>query len=209
MKVSIPRLLSVPCLAAAVLLQAACSLGGPGRPSHFYALAPRAAQSAQAPPASELPAAGIGPIGLPELYQRPQIVSRPDENRVELAEFDRWGGALREEIQQVMLQNLMARLHSPNLQPWPWQRREAPPLQVRVQFFRFDGAPGQKAYLSGIWELRDARADCRLEGHRFEISRQPDGPGYPAYVGALSEALDVLSGEIAERLALAEPGCRS
>ena len=38
---------------------------------------------------------GIGPIKIPERLDRPGIVTRSSLNRLEIAEFDRWGGSLQ------------------------------------------------------------------------------------------------------------------
>ncbi len=188
------------------LLLAACSLGGPSRPAHFYALSVNTAGPAEA--AAPSPMIGVGPVSLPEIYDRPQIVTRPDANRVELAEYDRWSGSLGEDLQRVLVQNLAGRLNNDNIVGWPWQRQATPVLQVAVQFFRFDGDVGKQAYLAGVWQLFNVAAGCRLEVHRFAVTRAPDGPGYAAYVGALSLALAQLSDEIAGRLAGAGPGCQ-
>mgnify|MGYP000004657022 CR=1 FL=1 len=39
-------------------------------------------------------ALSIGPVDLPRYLDRPQIVSREGDNRLEVDEFNRWGGAL-------------------------------------------------------------------------------------------------------------------
>lgn len=189
------------------VLLSGCSLGGPTRPAQFYAL------SAETGPASTPGAearsliVGVGPVTLPEMFDRPQIVTRPDANRVELAEYDRWGSNLAEDVQRVLVQNLVTRLNSDTIFVWPAQRRESPTFQVTVHFFRFDGETGKQAYLAGVWELLDGVAGCRIEVHRFAVTRVPDGPGYAAYVGALSQAVAQLADEIAGRLRTAHPGC--
>jgi hypothetical protein len=184
----------------------ACSLGGPSKPAHFYALsAAQGASPGAGPPAYGV---GIGPVSLPEMYDRPQIVTRPDANQVELAEYDRWSGSLGKDVTRVLMQNLISRLNDDTIVTWPWQRHEAPALQVAVRFFRFDGVPGGEVHLTGVWQLLDASEDCRLAVHRFNISRQTDGPAYADYVRALSLGLAQLSDAIAERLAVAVPGCR-
>jgi uncharacterized lipoprotein YmbA len=199
----------LPLLIVVVVLQSACSLGGPSQPSRFYALSVHAGQPLTT--GSALPGSGIGvgPVSLPELYERPQLVTRPADNLVELAEFERWGGNLAEDVKRVLVQDLIGRLGSDNILVWPWQRQETPALQVAVQFFRFDGEPGEQARLSGLWQLFDAVEGCRLEVHRFDISRVPGEPGYTGYVGALSLALAQLSQDIAGRLAVVRPGCHS
>jgi hypothetical protein len=199
----------LPVLILVALLQTACSLGGPTQPARFYALSVHTGQPLTAGTALPADGIGVGPVSLPELYERPQLVTRPADNRVELAEFERWGGNLGEDVKRVLVQDLIGRLGSENILVWPWPRQQTPALQVAVQFFRFDGEPGEQARLSGLWQLFDGVEGCRLEVHRFDISRVPDQPDYSGYVGALSLALAQLSEDIAGRLAVVRPGCRA
>jgi len=186
----------------------ACSLGGASKPVQYYVLSPQAGKPVTLPPGRQLPAMGVGPVSMPELYDRPQIVIRPDANRVELSEYDRWGSTLRLDVQHVLKENLIDRLGHDAVFGWPWQRDDRPVLQVTVQFSRFDGEPGKQAYLSGAWQLLDTRDGCRLEVRRFDITQATDGAGYAAFVAALSQAVAQLSQEIAGRVALAVPGCQ-
>ena len=41
---------------------------------------------------------GIGPLKFPKILDRPQIVTRPAPGRLSLAEFQRWGGFLRDDF---------------------------------------------------------------------------------------------------------------
>ena len=102
------------------LLVAGC-IGSATRPSTFYVLstdsaAPVAGRESPAPPLS----LGLGPVELPDVLDRPQIVTRPDSNRVDLAEYDRWGGDLGEDLSRVLAQNLMARLNTDAVLLYPW-----------------------------------------------------------------------------------------
>ena len=197
------RKLSLLILAAA-LTQVACSLGGPTRPASFYALSP---QPGTPVPGAASRAVAVGPIDLPELYDRPQIVTRPDDNRLDLSEYERWGGSLGEDLQRVLIQNLISRLNTDTVFAAPWQREDAPAFQVSVRFFRFDGEPDSQAHLSGIWQLLDARHGCRLAIRRFDIRQDTGGVGYDRFVAALSLGLARLSQDIAGVVATARPGC--
>jgi uncharacterized lipoprotein YmbA len=190
------------------LTLAACSFGGPSKPVQYYTLSPQPGEAVALQPGGQLPLIGVGPVTLPELFDRPQIVTRPDAYRVDMAEYDRWGSSLASDVPRVLKQNLMSRLNDDNIVDWPWQRHESPVLQVIVQFYRFDGESGKQANLSGTWQLLDAEGGCRLEAHQFDLMQAADGPGYAEFVAALSHGLAQLSQEIAEHLAVAVPGCR-
>jgi uncharacterized protein len=194
-------------LLATVSTLAACSFGGPSKPVQYYTLSPQPGEVVKLKPGVQLPLTGVGPVTLPELFDRPQIVTRPDANRVDMAEYDRWGSSLAADVPRVLKQDLLSRLNDGNIVDWPWQRHELPVFQVTVQFYRFDGETGKQVYLSGIWQLLDAQGGCRLEAHRFDLTQATRGPGYAEFASALSLGLARLSQEIAEHLAVAAPGC--
>jgi uncharacterized lipoprotein YmbA len=195
---------------AVVVLQAGCSIGKPSRPADFYVLSTEPAQpvSGRQDPAGPL-LLGLGPLSLSDVFDRPQIVTRPDPNQVQLAEFDRWAGDLKKNLEQVLAENLMSRLNTDSVVAFPWSSRSEPDFQIAVHFFRLDGDVGQLARIEGVWRLLDGEKGCELAARRFKFEQQPAGSGYAEFVSAMSHALARLSQEIAEQVAAAEPGCRS
>jgi uncharacterized lipoprotein YmbA len=195
-------------LVVLVLLQTACSLGAPSKPSRFYVLSAAGASSATTSGSTDVGlSVAVGPVTLPDVLNRPQIVTRADSNRIELAEFDRWGGDLNQDLTRVLTQNLIGQLNTGNVATYPWQGSGRPAYQVAVSFFHFDGELGKRAYLSGIWQLLDGRDGCQLAVHRFDIAETPSAGDYAAFVQALSEGVHQLSQEIAGGIAAAKPGC--
>lgn len=189
-----------------LLLLAGC-MGKPTRPAEFYVLSsypgtPVSGTSAEAPLSL-----GLGPLTLPEIYDRPQIVTRGEANQIVLAEFDRWGGDLNKDLGRALARNLMTRLNTDSIVPYPWSSRYAPDFQVTVRVFRFDGVPGENAVFEGIWRVLDAAKGCELAADRFTITEEAGGPGYPALVNAMSRAVATLSQSIAEKVAVTQPGC--
>ncbi len=189
------------------LLLSGC-IGTPTRPSNFYVLstdsaAPVAGRESPAPPLS----LGLGPVELPDVLDRPQIVTRPDPNRVDLAEFDRWGGDLRKELSRALAQNLMERLNTDAVLLYPWSSSRRPDFEVSIQFFRFDGELGKLAELAGVWRLSDTRRDCEPVSRRFRIVETPASSGYAGLVSAISRGVAKLSEEIAAAVAAAGAGC--
>ena len=63
----------------------------------------------------------VASVRLPQYLERPQIVTRSGDNRLQLAEFDQWGGNLYQDMTRVLAQNL-ARLdrgdHARPLETW-------------------------------------------------------------------------------------------
>jgi len=192
-----------------VLAQAGCSIGGASRPAEFYVLnvepgTPVSGRTAAAGPLT----VGLGPVTLPDIFDRPQIVTRPEPNRLDMAEFDRWGGDLNRDLSRVLAQNLMSRLNTDSILPHPWSSRDTPDFQVAVQVFRFDGELGKVARFEGVWRLMDGAKGCELATHRFSFTESPAGSGYQEFVSAMSRAVARLSQEIAEQIGRARPGCQ-
>jgi len=74
------------------------NLGG----TRFYSLS-------SLPPATATNATlriGVGPLQIPRLLNRPQIISRKNSNEINMAELHQWGGSYEEELMQVMTDNL-------------------------------------------------------------------------------------------------------
>jgi len=189
------------------LLIAGC-IGSPTRPSTFYVLnadsaAPVAGRESPAPPLS----LGLGPVELPDVLDRPQIVTRPDPNRIDLAEYDRWGGDLGKDLSRVLAQNLMGRLNTDAVLLYPWSSSRRPDYELSIQFFRFDGELDKLAELEGVWRLDDTRGGCEPVSRRFRIAESPPASGYAGLVAAISRGVARLSDEVAAAVAAAAAGC--
>ena len=189
-----------------VLLLAGC-IGNPSKPAEFYVLNTDPGTPVNAALVQDAVSVGLGPLVLPEIYDRPQIVTRGDDNRITLSEFDRWGGDLDKELARALAGNLMTRLNTDRIVPFPWSRRYDPDFQVTVRLFRFDGVPGNSVNLEGIWRVLDASKGCELAADRFSIVEETDGAGYPALVSAMSRTVAALSQAIAEQIAVTQTGC--
>ncbi len=185
----------------------ACSLGGQSKPARFYELSPIAGAASVGTVGNGNLSVGIGPLQLPDILDRPQIVTREDAYRLALAEFDRWGGDLERNLLRVLSQNMMQRLGTNKVVTYPWQRRDTPDFQVSIRFFRFDGALGEEATLTGAWRIISDQQECPLTVQRFAISKAPSDDGYAALVDALSRGVADLSQSIADKLAASGRGC--
>jgi uncharacterized lipoprotein YmbA len=182
---------------AALLLCAGCvELGGRTPDSRFYLLVPRAE-------VRELPGdlgVGLGPVRTPAYLERPQIVTRSGEQRLELAAFDRWGEPLGESVARVMAINLSRMLGTERVQRHPWRDSRAVELEVELDLLRFDGRWGESVTLEVLYRLR--RADASLE-RLAHIEEPLAGRDYAELAQAMSRALATLARQIADSAAAA------
>jgi uncharacterized lipoprotein YmbA len=192
----------------ALTLGLAACMGSPTRPAQFYLLSPEPGQPVPTRAAATAPLSiGLGPVTLPEIYDRPQIVTRTDTNRINLAEFDRWGGDLNKDLTRTLAHNLMSRLNTDSVALYPWPGRHKPDFQVSIRFFRLDGELDSAVMLDGVWQILDGSRGCELAARHFQYQQDTSGPGYAELVAAISRGVARLSQEIAEQIAASETGC--
>ncbi len=188
-----------------VLMLAGC-FGGATKPSSFYVLS--VTETGALPGAADRNLAlGLGPVALPTMVDRPQMVTRPDANRLELSEFHRWGSDLNRDLTAVMAQNLMNLLATDHVPLHPWRTLRKPELEVAIRFFRLDGTLGGSAQIHGVWSITDSKAACELKSSRFQIEEPAAGQDHGALVAAMSKGIGRLSREIATAALSARQGC--
>jgi uncharacterized lipoprotein YmbA len=180
------------------LLLAGC---GGTQPVQFYTLSSLNGTQKPSPDLSvgKEVAIGVGPVELPELLNKPQIVTRTGSHKLHVDEFHRWGSPLDEDFTSVLAENLSTLLGTDRVATFPWGGHFQPTYRVVMNVQRFDGQPGGYVTLSATWTVlgRDA---YELATIRSVIEEQASGGGYESLVSAKSNALSILSREIAEEI---------
>ena len=190
------RSLTAITLSALIALAAGCASSPP---THFYTLA---ATAQPAGVASTL-AVAVGPVTLPAVVDRPQIVVSAGPNELRLDELNRWASPLQDNVARVVADNLAARLGTPRVHLFA-QSSSAAQYRVLIDVQRFASMPGESAQLDALWSVRRLR-DGATQSGRVQRSEAVTGKGYDALAAAHSRALDALSGDLADALrALAE-----
>lgn len=192
----VPWQFLIACLLPAVL--SGCL--GAGRPTEFYALTPLAPPAA-VPAGAPSAVVAVLPAVVPAAIDRPQIVTRTGENQLALAEFNRWGGSLKEEVSRVLVENLGALLAERRVKVMSDRLALEPACVVAVSVNRFDGRLGERVWLNADWTLRDPRQKKTLAMKSSALQESVTGPGYAELVAAQSRALAALSRDIAAELA--------
>lgn len=143
---------------------------------------------------------GIGPVRLPELLDRPQIVIRTGSNRLQLAEGRRWAESLSENITRVLRENLAARLATERIVYYPWSRAAAVDYQIVIEILRFEGEGYNEAHLEAIWSIQGRNGKILLPQRRVKYRVESATPDFEGLVQALSGTLSQLCREIAHQL---------
>lgn len=120
-----------------LLLAAVVLAGCASEPrTNFYTLVPAAvpAQAAAKAPYS----VAIGPVGVPDSLDRPQMVLRSGANQVTISEFERWAGPLKNEIALAVAENLKVQLGGASVFAYPQGTGADVTVSVDVQRFDSD-----------------------------------------------------------------------
>ena len=196
MKKAIPCKILISGMTIMTLLLAGC---GTSPPAKFYTLTPVVVQKPEEKVvhAEKNMPVGIGPIEIPDYLDRPEIVTRAEQNQLILSEFNLWGGTLKADINRVLLENISSFLAGDEIPIITWKATMTETHRVPVVIARFDGSPNGSITLKARWSLLDK------EGKAFEYFRETNitipvnGGSYGSVVTAMSEALGELSKEIA------------
>jgi len=168
-------------------------------PVEFYTLTPLTGMPEAGKVAGlEEIAVGVGPLQMPKIIDRPQIVSRIGSNQINVDEFHRWAGSVYEDFLRVVAMNLSELLNSNRVAGYPWEDYFDPDYRIYMEVHQFDGRLGEYALLNMTWTVvgRDSR-DILLV--RRSIIQEPvQGAGYEDFVAAKSRILAALSREIAQ-----------
>jgi len=189
--------IAIPCIV--VILAAGC---GSTPASRFYTLS---ATPAPAGTPSDLSLA-VGPVTIPAVIDRPQIVVSAGPNQVRLDEFNRWASPLQSNISRVVADNLAAILGTPRVSLFPQTVSAAADYRVAILVQSFDSAPGEAATLDAVWTVSRAKDGKSQTGRTAVREAAPQG-GFDGLAAAHSRALARLSRDIADAIqALARSG---
>lgn len=181
---------------------AGCLLEAKPDPSKFFALTslPRAGSTAKEDSLPlNAPFLGIGPIKIPGYLDREQVVTRISQNRLAIAENDRWAEPLEENFSRVLSENLSVLLQIDRITAYPWERSQRPTYQVQVDVLRFEPKQEEAVELWARWSiLDDARKIVIFKESYF--TQPAKNRSTEASVAAMSETVAELSREMANAL---------
>lgn len=145
-------------------------------------------------------AIGVGPLNLPAYLDRPHIVTRATEHRLELSDFNRWAEPLKDSMLRVIAVNLSNELETTRVFALP-RRIPVVPIEFKVEInvARFDGRLGGEVVLVARWILL-GKEDQLISTKVSIIREQSVGSDYDALIKAQNKTLQKLSNEIAEAI---------
>ncbi len=186
-------------LGLSVLVQSGCARSKPARYYMLTAMSGSEQASKEGPSGGNV-VIGIGPVTFPQYLDRPQIVTRSSENRVELAEFDRWAEPLAHNFSRVLAENLSTLLSTNYMVLYPWKGSTPIDYQVVLTAIRFDASLGGSAVLDVRWTVLDKDRKNVVPMRAAKVTEQAPSQTYQAIVQAESATLEELSRQIADAI---------
>ena len=140
---------------------------------------------------------GIGPLSLPALLDRRQIVTRAENNSVQLAEFDQWAAPLKDNVLAVLSKNVATLQPNAIVRAYPWNAFGDVDYRVIVDISRFDTQLGKSANLEASWAIMEEKNHTIVSNGQANIKQPLNDASYNSAAQALSQLLSNLSQQIA------------
>ena len=202
------QITSLLVLFIAVLL-AGC-FGSP-TPIEFYTLNSLSGTMQKTNPADSAQniAIGIGPVKIPKILDRPQIVTRTGPNMIKVDEFHRWAGPLGAGIAQVLAENISLLLATDQVAVYPWEVDFKPQYRIALDIRYFEGQLGENVFLDVVWRVSGQESQKILATKASVINKPLSVADYETLVAAKSQAIAQLSREIAQEIRKLQAGGKS
>ncbi len=185
-----------------VCLAVLAGCAGSGGNERFFALTDGAVvvTSAAGQQAGALPGIVISAVTIPELVDRPQIVTRDSTDRVVVSEQNLWAESIKSGIARTLAARVgraMAEAGVPvQVGAYPQNSIADPALRITVDVVRFDAVPNGEAVVDVLWSIRRPADDLIVTG-RSVASSPIAGIGYEAIVRGWNDALATVDADIA------------
>jgi uncharacterized lipoprotein YmbA len=170
--------------------------------SRYYLLSSLDTTSPEKKPSAEEQcfSIGIGPINIPDYLNQPKIVTRSAPNVVALAEFDRWGEPMKDNLTRVLAKNLSILLCTKTIAFFPWRGGIPIDYRIEMEVLRLEGSLGGNVSLEAWWMVLSGDGKRMLFSNKSTFSEAVGGKDYGSLVSAQSRAVGRLSAEIAEAI---------
>lgn len=199
----VEQLLAMACLAFSLI-------GCASSPSStFYLLSPTAVAESETGSAEQANCIHlrIAPVKFPEYLNRPHIVTRNTENKLTLADYDRWAEPLSDTFARVLAENISRQICTRKVSLSQGKALKESDYRVDMEVYRMDGILGKEAVLEAWWTVSGGAGNTFLRSKRSRFSEPVNENTYGAFVQAQSRVLAALSREIAEAIKYGSNHC--
>jgi len=174
-------------------------------PTNFYTL-----ESQSRPPAVTTIASakklliGIGPLTLPAMLDRKGIVTRAENNSVQIAEFDQWAAPLQNNVIAVLSKNVATLQPNAIVRAYPWSVYGNVDYRVIIDITRFDMQLGKSANLEASWAIMEEKNHTIISNGQTKLQQPLNDASYNSAAQGLSKLLSELSQQLSLALVQAQ-----
>jgi len=143
---------------------------------------------------------GIGPLTLPALLDRKGIVTRAENNTVQIAEFDQWAAPLQNNVIAVLSKNVAALQPDAIVRAYPWSVYGNVDYRVIIDITRFDTQLGKSANLEASWAIMEEKNHTIVGNGQTKLQQPLNDPSYNSAAQGLSKLLSDLSQQLSMAL---------
>ena len=170
-------------------------------PVQFYTLsAARPQAEANSITTGKPVSVGVGPVTMPKLLDRPQIVIRTSPHKLKIDEFHRWAGRLDEDFARVVAENISVMLPTEQVAVYPWDVSFKPHYQVILDIRHFEGRKGEGVFLEVFWKVIDAQDKTVVQAKKSVIEEPLPDETFDTLIAAKSRAIASLSDIIVKEI---------
>jgi uncharacterized lipoprotein YmbA len=150
--------------------------------------------------ATPVPVLSVGPVLLPAYLDRPQIVSRSDNSRLSLAEFDKWAEPLEDNISRIILSELTRQFKDRKIALVPWRQKTFSAGQLSIAVLQMDNSEQGDAVLVTRWTLTGPGGNM-LVSRIYSLNAPVENTGdVNAWVKSQGINIETLCQEMAEAI---------
>jgi len=166
-------------------------------PTNFYTL-----ESQSRPPAvttiaiTKKPLIGIGPLSLPALLDRKGIVTRTENNSVQIAGFDQWAAPLKDNVLAVLSKNVAILQPNAIVRSYPWSVYGNVDYRVIIDISRFDTQLGKLVNLEASWAIMEEKNHTIVSNGQTKLQQPLNDVSYNSAAQGLSKLLSELSQQL-------------
>lgn len=165
-------------------------------PVSYYSLA-GPEPKVQAGSAQNRLAVQVGPVTLPDVLKKSQIVFGRGGGSFQLSDQHRWTGELDRDIGRAIGEQLAVRLGTEQVALFPAGQHLELTHQVVLDVVAMEGALGTEATLVVRWSVVNPKTKTAWLTRRSTVSEQPADNSHGAWVAAQRHNIAKLSDEIA------------
>lgn len=169
-------------------------------PTNFYLLEAQTPSLTSTSTGVKKTLIGIGPLSLPALVDRRQIVTRKENNSIQLAEFHQWATPLKDNVLTVLSKNIAAQQANALVRTYPWSAYGDMDYRVIIDISRFDSQLGKSATLEASWAIMAEKNHTIINNGQTNIQQALHDDSYQSAVLALNKLLNDFSQQLSVAL---------